>query len=88
MSLKKFYHLKTLIRYADRIVKDYDTVSFDQFDTLFIRRMHEPDMVKPAVARFIAQKASTFGYDWTWEGVQSLRDKYENEQRPETGEKF
>lgn len=88
MSLKKFYHLKTLIRYADRIVKDYDTVSFDQFDTLFIRRMHEPDMVKPAVARFIAQKASTFGYHWTWEGVQSLRDKYENEQRAETGKKF
>jgi predicted HAD superfamily hydrolase len=88
MSLKKFYHLKSLIRYADRIVKDYDTVSFDQFDTLFIRRIHEPDMVKPAVARFIAQRASMFGYEWTWDGVQSLRDTYENEQRAQTAKKF
>jgi len=88
MNPQTFNDLKTLIGYADRVVKEYDTVSFDLFDTLFIRRVHDPDMVKPAVARFIVQKAVTFGYHWTWEEVQSLRDQYENEQRAETGKKF
>lgn len=86
--MKIFYNLKKLIRYADSVVNDYDIVSFDLFDTLFIRRIHDPDMVKPAVARFIVQKASIFGYHWNWEEVQLLRNKYENEQRAETGKKF
>lgn len=88
MELKTFHSLKTLIRAADRLVKGCDTVSFDLFDTLFIRRIHDPDMVKPAVARFIAQKAAACGYHWTWEEVQSLRDTYEQAQRAETGKKF
>ena len=89
MKFKTFYSLKKLIRYADSFVKVYDTVSFDLFDTILVRRMHDPDMVKPAVARFIASKAEMMcGSQLQWEEVQELRDKFENEQRARTGKDF
>lgn len=88
MEFKKFNTIKQLIDFADPIISNYDTITFDLFDTIFVRRIHDPDMVKPAVARFIVQKASIFGYHWTWEEVQSLRDKYEQEQRADTGKRF
>lgn len=89
MRFKTFSNLKRLIRYAERFVAEVDTVSFDLFDTLFIRRIHNPDMVKPAVARFIALKAQLLGSPyWTWEKVQGVRDRVENEQRARTGEQF
>ena len=89
MKVKTFYSLKKLIRYAESFVKEYDTVSFDLFDTILVRRMHDPDMVKPAVARFIASKAAMMcGSQLQWEEVQELRDKFENEQRARTGKDF
>lgn len=89
MKIKTFYNLKKLIRYADRLMETRETLSLDLFDTLFIRRIHDPDMIKPAVARFIAAKAAGFGIKgWSWEKVQALRDQTENKQRNETGQSF
>ncbi len=88
MDLKKFNDLKSLIRYADGMIDDFDTISFDLFDTLFIRRIHNPDMVKPAVARYISGKAASLGIRLTWEEIQALRDQYETEQRTETSKQF
>ena len=54
MSWQTFYTLDELLRAGEQMAADCDTVSFDLFDTLLIRRIHDPDMVKPAVARYIA----------------------------------
>lgn len=90
MSFQKFKNLTTLLRHADQILDDCDAVTIDLFDTIFIRRVHDPDMLKPAVARYIAHKARVTGVEkkWAWEKVQALRDGYEAEQRAETGQKF
>lgn len=57
MSWQTFYTLDELLRAGEQMAADCDTVSFDLFDTLLIRRIHDPDMVKPAVARYIAARA-------------------------------
>jgi predicted HAD superfamily hydrolase len=90
MSLQKYKNLKSLLRHADQIVENYDAITLDLFDTIFIRRVHDPDMLKPAVARYIATMAEAAGIvkNWTWEDVQWLRDTYETEQRAETGRHY
>ncbi len=94
MSMQQFYALDQLIKEGERISNTVDTVSFDLFDTLLIRRIHDPDMVKPAVARYICYKinkrAATEGAkkNWSWEQVQKLRDTFEQEQRQQTGQHF
>ena len=50
MKVQQFYSLSKLVRQGRKIADRFDTVSFDLFDTLLIRRIHDPDMVKPAVA--------------------------------------
>lgn len=88
MKWQTFYTLTDLLRAADKQAADYETISFDLFDTLLIRRIHEPDLIKPAVARFIATMAANAGLNWTWSRVQLLRDKIEKEQRHETSQNF
>ncbi|WPD23648.1 MAG: hypothetical protein SD837_03610 [Candidatus Electrothrix scaldis] len=90
MSMQQFYTLDQLIEEGERISTQFDTVSFDLFDTLLIRRIHDPDMVKPAVARYISRKAQAQGVEkkWNWQQIQKLRDSFEQEQRQETGKQF
>ena len=90
MSMQQFYDLGQLIEEGERISNTVDTVSFDLFDTLLIRRIHDPDMVKPAVARYITRKALSPGVKkkWSWERVQKLRDTFEKKQRQQTGQRF
>ena len=64
------------------------TISFDLFDTLLIRRIHDPDLVKLPVAHYIASLAQTSGIKKSWQTVQKLRDQIEQRQRQETGETF
>ena len=73
MSWQTFYTLDELLRAGEQMAADCDTVSFDLFDTLLIRRIHDPDMVKPAVARYIAARAAEAGLTWSWPQVQRLR---------------
>lgn len=88
MKAKTFYSLRKLIKEADNIAKECAVVSFDLFDTVLIRRVHVPDMIKVPVARFIAAKAVEFGNQCSWEKVLKLRDKVEKEHRARTGEHF
>ncbi len=82
------YSLKTLIEEGRKLVVDKNIVSFDLFDTLLIRRIHDPDLVKLPVARFIAQLAKKEGKKWSWQKIQQLRDRRETQQRAETGKKY
>ncbi len=88
MKITQLYTLDKLIDRGRKIAAGVDTVSFDLFDTLLIRRIHDPDMVKPAVARYISNRAVALGYVWTWQQVQKLRDTFEKQQRQETGKEF
>jgi len=85
---KHYYTLDTLIRSGRRIAADCTTVSFDLFDTLFVRRVHDPDLLKTAVAQFVAEKARERGIDVSPGKVQFLRDSFEISQRKETGKQF
>ena len=84
-TYKFFYSLEKLIQAGDKIAADCTAVSFDLFDTLFVRRVHDPDMLKLPVARFVAATARARGLNWSAAKVQKLRDQFEGEQRRETG---
>ncbi len=84
MKKHTYYSLTSLVEEARKIAEEKSIVSFDLFDTLLIRRIHDPDLVKFSVARFIADLAKEEGKKWLWMGVQELRDEIEAAQRLET----
>ncbi len=85
MKKHTHYNLTSLVAEGRKIARKKSIVSFDLFDTLLIRRIHDPDLVKLSVARFIADLAKKEGKRWLWKGVQELRDETEAAQRAETG---
>lgn len=88
MKFATFYSLTSLIESGKKRVSDKEVVSFDLFDTLFIRRIHDPDLVKLPVARYIADLAAQRGISKGWRNIQQLRDTIERRHRVETGKKF
>ncbi|WP_136808505.1 HAD family hydrolase [Desulfosediminicola flagellatus] len=88
MSFNKYFSLKSLIEAGKAVQDDLQVVTFDLFDTLVIRRVHDPDLVKLPVARFIATKAEADGIVVSPERVQLLRDEIESQHRAETGKQF
>jgi len=77
-----------MVKAGRRKASDKDVISFDLFDTLFIRRIHNPDLVKLPVARYITELAEQHDRHWHWRKVQQLRDDIERRHRAETGTKF
>ncbi|PID75761.1 MAG: hypothetical protein CSB23_02030 [Deltaproteobacteria bacterium] len=65
-----------------------EVVSFDLFDTLLVRRIHDPDLVKLPVARYIAALAEQQGVVIGWREVQKLRDEIEQRHRLEAGAEY
>lgn len=88
MGMKIFYSLDALLREGRKRAAGVDAVSFDLFDTLLIRRIHDPDLVKLPVARYIASLAQAAGRNWSWPRVQKLRDEVEKQHRARTAEQF
>ena len=86
--MKTFFDLKKLVDEGRRIAPSMSVVSFDLFDTLLVRRIHDPDLVKLPVARYIACLAKQAGLNWSWNRVQKLRDSIEKEHRKITGQQF
>ena len=83
-----FYTLAKLIEHARSQVEEFETVTFDLFDTLLVRRIHDPDQVKLPVANYIAALAVNHGIMKSWRTVQKTRDRIETLQRQETGKSF
>lgn len=83
-----FYQLTRLVEYVRSHAADYHTISFDLFDTLLVRRIHDPDLVKLPVARYISNLARGYGISKSWQSIQKIRDRIEQQQRQETGQKF
>ncbi len=88
MSLQTFYSTQALVAGGKALEPQVDIVSFDLFDTLLVRRTHDPDLVKLPVARFISSLAKARDLDWEWEQVQLKRDECEQQMRAKTGESF
>jgi FMN phosphatase YigB (HAD superfamily) len=85
---KTFYSLDKLVSHGRDIASGFDTVTFDLFDTLLIRRIHDPDLVKPSVARYISSLAARADVLKSPQAVQKIRDRVEQSQRDETGKTF
>jgi len=88
MAFQIFHSIKQLIEYADDLLGEVDVVSFDLFDTLLVRRLHDPDLIKVPVARYLSTLALNRGIDMPWQQVQERRDEIEQELRRRTGEQF
>lgn len=88
MGFEKHYSLTSLIEAGRKRDQELEVVTFDLFDTLVIRRIHDPDLVKLPVARFISRKAESEGISISWQKVQNLRDDIEAHHRAETGKIF
>ena len=85
---KTFFSLAQLVNHGKSCAPDYQTISFDLFDTLLIRRIHEPDLVKLPVARYLASLAKAAGIEKSPRAIQKIRDRIEKHQRAETGKSF
>lgn len=83
-----FYSLAKLVEHARNRITEFETVTFDLFDTLLIRRIHDPDQVKLPVAHYISALSDNHGIMKSWRTVQKIRDRIEQQQRQETGKKF
>ena len=86
--MKIYYSLEKLVAEGRRRSAPLTVVSFDLFDTLLVRRIHDPDLVKLPVARYISSLAAQAGLNWSWNRVQKLRDTIEKAHRQQTGEQF
>jgi len=88
MAQHVFYSLEKLIDHGRNGAFGYSCITFDLFDTLLIRRIHDPDVVKLPVARYIADLAGDAGISISPQAVQRARDRIEQAQRDETGRTF
>lgn len=86
--MRKFHRLDKLIAAGKTVAADKDIITFDLFDTLVVRRVHDPDLIKLPVARYIAALAGQRNIAIAWQKVQQIRDEVENLNRRETGSKF
>ncbi len=88
MTFNTYYSLNSLISAGTQKAADKQIISFDLFDTLLVRRIHDPDLIKLPVARFISALARDLGFEISAKNVQELRDSLEQQLRAATGEKF
>lgn len=88
MAHRTFFNIGKLIQAAESLLPEVEVVSFDLFDTLMVRRTHDPDLVKIPVARFISSMANDNGIDLSFQQIQEIRDEIEQRFRDETGGKF
>ncbi len=87
MTPETYYDIAELISDVNKRLEDVDAISLDIFDTLFVRRIHDPDEIKRPVANFIADVAGQQGIAITGQEVWELRDEIEQEHRDRNGKR-
>jgi predicted HAD superfamily hydrolase len=85
MELNTFHDLGSLVEHANERLDEFDTISLDIFETIFIRRIPNPDMIKPSVSRFIAEQAERLGIHVSARTVSETRNRIEREHRIRNG---
>lgn len=88
MKWRTFHSGNTLAAWCAKISDTFDTVSLDVFDTVLIRRIHNPDLLKLPVARFIAARAASAGDRWTVQSILRFRNRVEKIHRRKNGRTF
>ena len=88
MAVETYYDVESLIRGAGQHLDEVDCVSLDVFDTLFIRRVHDPDEIKRPVAKFIADVAGQQGVRVSADSVWDWRNEIEAAHRARNGKSF
>lgn len=88
MDSRYFYNLDSLIIKADHLLEPGWTVTMDLFDTLFIRRIPDPDMIKMPVARWVSDYASELGIHTDPFTVAKTRNELEQQQRDKNGKEY
>lgn len=86
MALSTYFDVKSLTKAVLAQLDSLEVVSFDMFDTLLVRRVHDPDLVKLPVARYISALARRQDIKIDWRQVQKKRDQIEQALRAKTGE--
>ncbi len=84
-KMHSFYNWESLVKQANKNLDRFDTISFDVFDTLFIRRVPDPNMIKIPVAQMISDAAKQQGIHTSPREVRQLRNKIEQAHRDANG---
>lgn len=85
MSIQTFSSVAQLASSIHESIDSFDVVSFDMFDTLLVRRVFDPDMVKNATTRYIDNIARQKGLWSSYRLVDNLRKTIEDEHRTRNG---
>jgi len=85
LSIQGFSTISELSQEVLANVDSYETISFDMFDTLLVRRTHDPDLVKNATTKYIVKLAEEKGVWATFNLVESTRNSIEAEHRKVNG---
>lgn len=84
--IKTFHNCRKLVTECRRLSADVDAVSFDIFDTVLVRRVHDPDLLKMPVARFLAARTARAGIaGWNAGRVWRFRNRVEAMHRRRAG---
>lgn len=85
MPVQTFYAVDELVEHALREISRFEVVSFDVFDTLLIRRVHEPDLVKESTSRFMSNLAAERGVSVSEKSITRVRNSIEATHRRRNG---
>jgi len=84
MTWHTFHSCDTITAWCADQADTFDALTLDIFDTILVRRIHDPDLVKIPVARFITDKA---GHRWPAERVVRFRNRIERIHRLRNGKR-
>ncbi len=85
MRPETFHDLAALVRRIETLAPACHTISFDIFDTLLVRRVHDPDLLKDATCRFIASRTASSDSPVRAETICAWRDEIEARHRLRNG---
>ena len=88
MSIQTFDSINSLVETLEKRIDQFDVVSVDLFDTLLVRRVHDPDIVKNATTRFITSLAKQQGIWSSFKLVERARNTIEAAHREKNGKGF
>lgn len=88
MSIHTFDTVSDLIMTVKARIDSIDVLSIDMFDTLLVRRVHDPDLVKNATTRFIHSLAQQQDLWSSFALVEKARNEIEASHRKNNGENF
>lgn len=85
MKANTFFTAESLCHTVERRLDEWDVLTLDVFDTVLIRRVHDPEVIKRPVAAYVSQMAAMRGRAWPLEKVLEFRRRVEAVHRRRAG---